>query len=385
VDQTKLRPGHPISALPLSRVVPPYYDQRLQSLRGLAALSVIIGHGLIVLPPTLFAWAISGIFEQDAAVVFFYVLSGFVLSQSLRRDSRFFPFLLRRLARLLPVLWASLAAAIVVSIVVAGPPIEGASDWYNVYRSVDTSLHAIVMNATALSWRINSVMWSVQIELFVIPLLPLAVLGTRRVTPSQALIILGGMCVLAVLLLDHIEARPIAYLYCFYIGLLLPKAASARLLQPFFRPAPVLVSLAVTYVFSEVHLYPPCKHIVDALVSAQLILYVIQSPAAVRFLHHPSLVLLGDVSYSLYAFGQVTLTLVAYAMFSVLPPGSWGDHPAVFVVGLIGLTIALAFPIAVASFRWIELPGMALAKSLLNRDAARSLDQGQKALPTSQG
>jgi peptidoglycan/LPS O-acetylase OafA/YrhL len=162
------------------------------------------------------------IFEQDAAVVFFYVLSGFVLGRSLSRDSRVFPFVIRRLARLLPVLWASLAVAIAVSMIVAGPPIQGATNWYNVYRSIDTSPHAIVMNVVALSWRINSVMWSVQIELFVIPLLPLGVLAMQRLASWQLLVLLIGLCVVAAVLLDHVDARPVAYLYCFYIGIMLP-------------------------------------------------------------------------------------------------------------------------------------------------------------------
>jgi peptidoglycan/LPS O-acetylase OafA/YrhL len=352
--------------------VPTHHDERLQSLRGLAALLVIVGHGLIVVPQPLFMFLIGGIFEQDASVVFFYVLSGFVLGQSLSRDPRFYPFVVRRLARLLPVLWASLAVAIVISMIVAGRPTDGATDWYNVYRSVDTSPHAIIMNAVALSWRINSVMWSVQIELFVIPLLPLGVLAVQRFVPLQALTVLIGLCIAGVLLLNHFDARPVAYLYCFYIGMLIPNAARAQILQPFFTPTMVLVGLGITFELHEIGLYPPAKHIIDALVSAQLITFVLRSPTAATFLRHPWLVLMGDVSYSLYAFGQITLIFVAFTMFTILPANSWTYHPMAFAVCLIGLNIALALPIAVASYRWIELPGMALAKLILNRRAAPS-------------
>jgi peptidoglycan/LPS O-acetylase OafA/YrhL len=350
--------------------VPSYHDDRLQSLRGLAALIVIIGHGLIVVPQPLFMFLLGGIFQQDAAVVFFYVLSGFVLGQSLSRDPCFYPFVVRRLARLLPVLWASLAVAIAVSMIVAGPPIDGATDWYNVYRSVDTSPHAIIMNVFGLSWRINSVMWSVQIELFVIPLLPLGLLAIQRFVPRQTLIVLIGLCIAGALLLNHDDARPVAYLYCFYIGMLIPNAATTRILRPFFTPTMVLVGLGITFELYEIGLYPPAKHIVDALVSAQLLTYVLCSPTAATFLRHPWLVLMGDVSYSLYAFGQIILIFIAFTMFTVLPANSWTDHPMAFAVCLIGLNIVLALLIAAASYRWIELPGMALAKLILNRRAA---------------
>lgn len=350
--------------------MPSYHDERLQSLRGLAALFVIVGHGLLVVPQPLFMFVIGGIFQQDAAVVFFYVLSGFVLGRSLSRDPCFYPFVVRRLARLLPVLWASLAVAIVVSTVVAGPPIDAATDWFNVYRSIDTSPHAVVMNAIGLSWRINSVMWSVQIELFVIPLLPLGVLAVQRLAPWQALAVLIGLCSAGVLLLNHVDARPVAYLYCFYIGMLIPTAAEVAILRRFFTPTMVVVGLGLTFELFEVDFYPPAKHIVDALVSAQLLGYVLCSRTAGNFLRHPWLVFLGDISYSLYAFGQITMIFVAFTMFRVLPENTSAGHPMAFAVCLIGLNLALVLPIAVASYRWIELPGMALAKSILNRNVA---------------
>jgi peptidoglycan/LPS O-acetylase OafA/YrhL len=131
----------------------------------------------------------------------------------------------------------------------------------------------------------------------------------------------------------------------------------------------VIVGLGIIVVSSEFGLYPPAKHIAEALVSAQLLAYVLRSQAAANFLHHPWLVLIGDVSYSLYAFGQITLILVAYTMFTFLPSNTWNDHPTAFSLCLIGLNIALALPVAIASYRWIELPGMAFAKLIINRHA----------------
>jgi peptidoglycan/LPS O-acetylase OafA/YrhL len=350
--------------------VPPHHDERLQSLRGLAALLVIVGHGLIVLPQTPGMFVMSGIFQADAAVVFFYVLSGFVLGESLKRDARFLPFVVRRLARLLPVLWASLAVALVVSVIVAGPSFDGATDWYNVYRSIDTSPHAVMLNGLALSWRINSVMWSVQIELFVIPLLPVAVLATRRLRPWQALLVLLALCTLAARLLNGGDARPLAYLYCFYLGMLIPAAMRTPALRPFFSPLMVAASLGITFVFGEIRLCPSAKHLIDALVSAQLLACVLRSPSAAPFLRHRWFVVLGDVSYSLYAFGQVALIFVAFAMFTLLPPSTWSDYPTAFSLSLIALTVAIVLPIAALSYRWIELPGMAFAKFILARQAA---------------
>ena len=64
------------------------------------------------------------------------------------------------------------------------------------------------------------------------------------------------------------------------------------------------------------------------------------------------------------------MIFVAFTMFRVLPENTSAGHPMAFAVCLIGLNLALVLPIAVASYRWIELPGMALAKSILNRNVA---------------
>lgn len=347
--------------------MPLHHDERLQALRGIAALLVIVGHGLIILPQTPVMFALGGIFEADAAVVFFYVLSGLVLGQSLSRHSQFLPFVVRRLARLIPALWASLGAAVVVSLIVAGSPLDEATDWFNVYRSVDTSPHQIVLNALGLSWRINSVMWSVQIEFFVIPLLPLGVLAMRRLTPWQAAAVLAALCAAAVQLVGRVEARPLAYLFCFYIGIFLPSVAARPTLRPIFEPRVVVAGLVVATMFHEARIALPLRTMVDALVSAQLLGYIIRSAGVAQFLRHRWLVVVGDISYSLYAFGQIVLILIANTMFALLPANAAAGHPNLFSFSLIALNLALVVPIAAASYRWIELPGMALGKSLLNR------------------
>lgn len=45
------------------------YDPRLQSLRGLAALTVLFGHASLIMQPTRFLFGLGTIFQQDSAVI----------------------------------------------------------------------------------------------------------------------------------------------------------------------------------------------------------------------------------------------------------------------------------------------------------------------------
>src|SRR5581483_11410349 len=92
--------------------------RRLDSLRGLAALSVGVGHAFLCVnfsPHSSWQTAALGVFDGDYAVDLFFVLSGFVLINMVRGFSaaHYAAYLARRLLRLYPLLWASLIIAYV--------------------------------------------------------------------------------------------------------------------------------------------------------------------------------------------------------------------------------------------------------------------------------
>jgi peptidoglycan/LPS O-acetylase OafA/YrhL len=74
------------------------HSRRLQSLRGIAALCVAVGHGMTVMaagrienpefalrPGNAVLAAGELLVQPNTAVILFYVLSGFVLGEALRR------------------------------------------------------------------------------------------------------------------------------------------------------------------------------------------------------------------------------------------------------------------------------------------------------------
>src|ERR1700722_17245824 len=118
----------------------------LESLRGIAALSVALYHSFHLIPilgvrvydhrlwdvpsaQALLIRLIMVLFNGSAAVSLFFVLSGFVLALSLRRDKLSLPvkgwaFLLRRFIRIYPSLAINILL-IFVAVAVIGPYLPG--------------------------------------------------------------------------------------------------------------------------------------------------------------------------------------------------------------------------------------------------------------------
>ena len=91
---------------------------RLEALRGLAAMTVAAGHALLVAPVSGLHESLVKVlvllFNGQAAVTVFFVLSGFVLGLSLRRSTESFAsgtirFWVRRWFRIYPAFLASTA------------------------------------------------------------------------------------------------------------------------------------------------------------------------------------------------------------------------------------------------------------------------------------
>src|SRR5262249_12891213 len=88
--------------------------QRLEFLdfaRGVAALLVVLAHGLSISVPGFLAWSRQNLDPGRAGVVLFLMISGFIIPASLEQGGDLRKFWLRRLFRLFPAYWLSVAAA----------------------------------------------------------------------------------------------------------------------------------------------------------------------------------------------------------------------------------------------------------------------------------
>ncbi len=360
----------------------------MQSLRGLAALSVAVGHSFTVMSNgriedahftlragnTLLA-AGEILVQPNTAVIVFYVLSGFVLGKSLRRHAladnglcQFVAFAVRRLWRLLPVMWLSILLATAVAILVRHVPFEGTTVWFNQFLSVAVSPAILLQNLLGVSYSLNSVLWSIQIELVMIALLPPLVWISER---TSLLADSGIVAALYAAPLALWSEAPIfaMFTYCFYVGVTLPKFLShpktARCLGNSFG---LLIALAlllpIEYLYVSNRLWMPYKFLIDTLVSGYAIAFVLLRPdcGRARFLDHPILVWLGDISYSFYCYAMPILILVAWTLLMIVPRSvAISDLGATAIVlACVVLCLTISLVLARISFVHIETPCIAI-------------------------
>src|SRR6516164_7357042 len=79
--------------------------------RGIAALMVVLEHGLEHCLPGYLQWSLPRINLGQTGVLLFFVISGFIIPASLQQGGSQARFWLRRLFRLFPLYWASIALA----------------------------------------------------------------------------------------------------------------------------------------------------------------------------------------------------------------------------------------------------------------------------------
>src|SRR5436190_7477721 len=163
--------------------------QQLDSLRGLAACSVVLLHATNILPaiydnPHPLWWLNSTPLALLRAgypsVIFFFILSGYVLALPfLKGPIAYWPFIARRVCRI----WIPYAAAMVVSIACAlwfyPTHISGLSRWANQtvpFPSLRLLLNHVFLIGSFDSQTYNRVFWSLVYEMRISLIFPLLVL-----------------------------------------------------------------------------------------------------------------------------------------------------------------------------------------------------------------
>jgi peptidoglycan/LPS O-acetylase OafA/YrhL len=358
----------------------------LDSLRGLAALAVVFHHFLYILPgfAEKTAPGVLGLlsrsplrlfFAGHEAVVFFFVLSGFVLALPfLRRPQPYGQYVVKRVARI----WIPYAFAVSVAFLCfwafGGGPLEGLSTWVNSTWTTPPGTRAVLEHYTLITSFENGaydpVLWSLVHEMRVSLVFPLLVWVVLRWDWKAALGVgfvayvvgrLGGHQPLP-FLGETDYFRTFSYLYMFILGALLAKHRfSLESLLYHRRPGWVRRAALATAVLLYIYRYmwpgmprwlvSLALDVPTALGVAVIIVYAGASARASRLLNASGLVYLGKISYSLYLLHAVVLLSVLHLAHEHLP--IW----AIWLVALTSATMAASL-----SYQFVERPAMALGR-----------------------
>ena len=350
----------------------------LQSMRGIAAIVVLFGHAAVL--TTLNSWSHFSdvVFQAHTAVIFFFVLSGFVLRDSvlrLRADGLplwFARYAVIRFGRLLPIYWLSTVAGAVVYSACSNAHLEGMGWWYYAVAGGPWTLQHLLSAMMHLGDDFNGALWSVRVEYWMILILPpMVLLYGRSPLWLDGCVILGGCLIGRWLILPALSGSELAfacYAYCFYLGVALPKIieATGRLRRFFFSGptaiAAILLMMWLAYRVSGGWDWGSTL-IADGLLCGVVVAWghLARPSFGTALLTIRPLVTLGDISYSFYAFGTPVLTLVAAMLVPTLP--SWMRHDAgggAFIdIFCPSVALLILLPLSMQSYRYIERPGIA--------------------------
>ncbi len=328
----------------------------LDALRGVAALGVVVTHVMqlgfpgLILNHSIFRMLVNG----RCFVIFFFLLSGFVLSIGLLRGDplrSYVNYVLRRIVRIyVPYCVAGVVALGVV--------------WYlgetAGYRAV---LDHFFLTGTSAGIGLNSPSWSLIYEMRISLILPLMCWGFLLRRQSFWAIMLAivvfeeiGIFALGIGQFPYssetvlgaitITAR---YALCFAVGMwlafsVLSQSGWLERVKGAFVPALGVLAFALMSVLLDY----------TSLIGAGIVLVLaLRSPAFSRVLGLPALAWLGRVSYSLYLTHVLVLSTAMAMLHDIASPG---------VAALLGSVAALLF--AGVFYRVVEAPSIYLATLL---------------------
>lgn len=348
----------------------------LDALRGIAAFLVLIQHARVMgLDPRPFD---NPLLERGvhmlmhfspirvlefgrASVLFFFVLSGYVLTRALLRSgSPGLPaFAAQRSIRLLlPVaasvlLSAGLYALVADPVLIAGPLHNRTIDiWEVAPGALDILRESALLLTQSDPVKLNPILWSLVHEWRLTVLLPLVLFFRNRVVwllalgcVGMALGAMGSGSENKVLLGPQFHSTLVSSLYfslAIASGAALAMAGPLPTLAPRERLAGGVAVVALFGLASDVAVY---------VASVGLIVLAQQPSAFQRLLRRGPLVWLGHVSYSLYLVHAPVLVASMMVLYGALP---------LWACLLIGMVAALAM--AEVMHRLVEVPARDLGR-----------------------
>lgn len=368
---------------------------QLDALRGLAAVSVILGHFCQLTPDawrgSWWWWALNHtplaiVQAGHQAVVLFFVLSGFVLSLPfLKGPVEPRAYLLRRACRILVPYWVTTVVALLALRACGGAPVPALGSWFNEHWQASPAAREVLVTFSLIgvfnAAHVNSVVWSLVIEMRVSLIFPWLMAGMGRLRTGWALVVSCALSLVGFVLSKRGAAvvrdwgQTLYFLTPFVAGILLARHREAVVAWlgrcgrwgRWAQLAAGVMGYTAEFWLPRVG---PLKYVVapDALTTVGAVLLVALALASLKaqgLLAREPFRFLGLTSYSIYLYHVVLLLALGHAAYGVLGRG-----------GLM-LAVALATPVVAAvSYRLVELPsiawGRAATRWLAERDAARA-------------
>jgi len=348
------------------------------------ALIVVVSHCSLVYDLPLGArLTIDAVVNPHAAVIFFFVLSGYVLQGSLVRGKATVEsaigFYVRRIFRLVPLVAVVSALALTVTLALGEMPVL--SGWLK--ATLDPALVAtpsqIALAFVGLSAVLLPPVWTIMVELLGSLYMPIHhwIQSSIRYGNALAVALLLGLTVAISLAYSDSLLR---FLFYFALGAALYAGRASWF--PVLRSRPrlsrrvALASVLLLFGFRSlwflgfdqrlvpvlVDYFNVWRGLLEGLFAALLIASVVAMSGGVRWLRGRGATSTGDLSFGIYLFHFPVMSGVAWALYRLF--GTTGASPLADATLLLGLTMLIVYPLSWAAYRWVERPGIEFARTI---------------------
>ncbi len=362
--------------------------EELDSLRGLAAFSVLLGHFMLIVPSSIITELINmgplRIFVASGeAVTLFFVLSGFVLSLPFynKRKLLYLPYVTKRFFRIYIPFYVSLLIVYFTSLTYSGNKVK-LSPWFNgswdSSFSVSQLLNHLLLIRSFPNAEYNPVLWSLVHEMRISILFPLIMFFILRFNWKLCLFI-GVLCSMLGLGLYFIFNKPthdyfqtFHYVSIFIAGALLAKYRNylVEKIRGFtFRHKMTILLLGLfLYLYAKPAFVlkiifggrdPFLATILDSwiiTIGASIIILMSLSIRKIsKILLSKPLHFLGKISYSLYLYHCIVLFTTIHLLF---------EYFSLWFIWSLSLLVSLI--ISTISYYYVEIPSIKLGRFITN-------------------
>ncbi|OLS38434.1 acyltransferase [Bacillus sp. MRMR6] len=355
--------------------------KELDSLRGIAAMSVFLFHIAMILPDSwkgdilwdiLFFSPLHIFFTGEQPVILFFVLSGFVLSLVYFSGKKIsYPsFITKRIFRLYLPYAVSIVVAITLCLLFSKQGNDNLGNLFNIVwmdpMNISSVLDHFLFIGNYNVYSFNIVIWTLIHEMRISFILPLLVVFAIRFGWKINLTIGIGLATIgaAFHLLYQDSYQPfyksLIYILMFIVGILLSKNRNylISMFKSFTKGRKIVIALfgTILYIYADLLINPLLIDWTATLGVSILLIVSLSSQVASKILLLKPLQFFGKVSFSLYLYHFPILLCLIYIFYEKLP-----------LIIIVCLSVILT--IIVSSIAWltIEKPSIRLANHLSSK------------------
>lgn len=368
----------------------------LDSLRGVAALIVLIGHYMMVFPAyESYRYELNSSFivylvketplrmffsSGNESVILFFVLSGFVLYVSINNSKfHYSTYIIKRICRIYIPYLVAIIIAISAKMLISHNDLPFISKWFSKSWTVSDSPAILVRHLFFIGQYntdiYNNVIWSLVHEMRISIIFPFLILPFIGKNLKKSLVYLIALCFSSVLGLYLLGSGvkltsvflSFHYVTIFLIGALLAKYRHILITFTLKIKKPIkfiLLSLAIIC-----FMYEGLIGEIDFLNNYIFRNYVVSFGVCILFIMSVSsqtfssllklriLTLLGKISYSLYLYHLISLYSFIYLFYDKLS-----------ITVILILSFVFSFLLSSLSYLFVEKPCISLGRYLTKRD-----------------